>query len=120
MTKQSFTETMRSNEAIDPILFQLLGGVIVILIGILLLDFNMTLSIIMFIAGLLAFGVTWGLWTIQQWSYPASMVFVLLYLFFALITLPIGFLLLFTGIFLSYFLSKPETKEIFNIKGMFR
>jgi len=120
MVKQSFTEAVQSNEAIIPILFQLFGGVIVILIGVLLLDFNMTISILMVIVGFLAFGVAWGLWTIKQWSYQASMIFALLFLFFALITLPIGFLLLFTGISLTYFLSKPEIKEIFSIKGIFR
>jgi len=120
MAKQSFTESLQSNGAIVPLSFQLFGGIIVILIGVLLLDHNLTLSILMFIVGLLAFGGAWGLWTMQQWSYLASMIVALLLLFFALITLPIGFILLFIGISLLYFLSKPETKEIFNIKGRFR
>lgn len=120
MEKQSFAEAVQANEAIVPILFQLIGGVLLIVIGVLLLDFNLILSILMLIVGVVAFGVAWGLWSVQQWSYPASMICALVYLFFALVTLPIGFLLLFAGISLIYFLSKPEIKEFFNIKGIIR
>ncbi len=129
MTEQLTTRIEQPSKVIIAAFLQFSGGTIIMLIGLILLDLREELAgngdggisgtflVIMFILGFSAFVVGVGLWTMKKWGYQAVKIFTIIYFILAILSLPLGFILLILDIILLYLLSRLEIKDIFGITG---
>jgi len=73
--------------------------------------------VIMFILGFSAFTVGVGLWTMKKWGYQVARIFTIIFFILAILSLPLGFILLVLDVYIFYLLTRPEIKEVFGITG---
>lgn len=129
LAEQSITRIEQPNEVTIAAFLQFGGGIIIILIGLVLLDLREELAgngdgeiigtflVILFILGFSAFAVGVGLWTMKKWGYQVARIFTIIFFILAILSLPLGFILLVLDVIIFYLLNRPEMKEVFGITG---
>lgn len=129
LAEQSLTRIEQPNEVTITAFLQFGGGIIIILIGLVLLDLREELAgngdgeilgtflVILFILGFSAFIVGVGLWTMKKWGYQVARIFTIIFFILAILSLPLGFILLVLDVIIFFLLNRPEMKEVFGITG---
>jgi len=129
LAEQSTTRIEQPTKVTIAAFLQFSGGIIIILIGLVLLDLREELAgnedggisgvylVIMFILGFSAFTVGVGLWTMKKWGYQVARIFTIIFFILAILSLPLGFILLVLDVYIFYLLTRPEIKEVFGITG---